>query len=505
MPRRFDLAGAAILALALGLIAWALSQIGPDTAGAADLSPLIVAGFGVVALACYALWERASAHPMTPPRLLGNRAFVGLNAATLLIYSGLAIMFFLLSFDLIDRRALPPTQAGLVFLPFTLGLGLLSRLFGGMADKTGARSMLIIGPLGAALAFLWLALGKDASLVSGVLAPMALLGVSFAIVVAPLTALVMSSVSNTDGGLASGINNDMSRIAQLAGIALAAGLASYASGYRAGMIAAAVLAAAGAAVMAAAVPHAGPANPRPTAELRNQRLRLVMRQRLHRVGIEEFDHAVAVGDQLFLAQLLHHAVEMGHAQAQHVGDHFLRERQREARLLGASDRPEAGVQFKQKMRQPFDRRAAADVDDVLGIGGRLLHGDPGQRQAELRMPVAKLDVSIERADVHAQIGDGGDRIDRALVEAAGQADDVAGQDDVEDLPLAVAQQLVAHGVAVLHEAELAVFVAVGDQIAPFADHQFAVDDVVEALEIGGLEIDKLRQPRDERMLIQRIA
>jgi EmrB/QacA subfamily drug resistance transporter len=256
-PRRFDLAGAAILAVALALIAWALSQIGPGKAGALnDLSLLIIAALGVAALIGFAFWECASAHPMTPPRLLANRAFVGLNVATLLIYGGLAIMFFVLSFDLIDRRGLTPTQAGLVFLPFTLGVGLLSRLFGGLADKIGARTMLITGPLGAALAFLWLALGKDAMLTAGVLAPMALLGVSFAILVAPLTASVMSSVTDADEGLASGINNDMSRIAQLAGVALAAGLASYASGYRAGMIVAAVLTAAGAAVMAAIVPPA---------------------------------------------------------------------------------------------------------------------------------------------------------------------------------------------------------------------------------------------------------
>jgi len=253
--RLFDLAGAAILAVALGLIAWALSQIGPDKTGAGTgLATLITTLLGVVALAGYAFWERASTHPMTPPRLLGNRGFVGLNVATLLIYGGLAIMFFLLSFDLIDRRHLPPTQAGLVFLPFTLGVGLLSRVFGSVADKVGARMMLIAGPLGAALAFLWLGLGHDVSLGSGVLAPMALLGVSFAVLVAPLTAKVMSSVTDADEGLASGINNAMSRIAQLAGVALAAGLASYSSGYRAGMTAAAVLAAAGAAVMAATLP-----------------------------------------------------------------------------------------------------------------------------------------------------------------------------------------------------------------------------------------------------------
>ncbi len=193
---------------------------------------------------------------MTPPRLLGNRAFVALNVATLLLYCGLAIMFFLLSFDLIDRRGLTPTDAGLAFLPFTLGVGLLSRPFGAVADKIGARVMLIAGPLGAALAFALLALGKTAPLVVGVLGPMTLLGISFAILVTPLTASVLSSVQDADQGLASGVNTAVSRIAMLAGIALAAGLASYPFGYVACLGVAAVLSGVAAVVIAAMLPRA---------------------------------------------------------------------------------------------------------------------------------------------------------------------------------------------------------------------------------------------------------
>src|SRR5215468_11213062 len=171
--RQFDFTGAAILSVALGALAWALSQVGPDKAGAANVATIVlVAALGIAALAGYAFWERASPHPMTPPRLMKNRPFVALNVATLLIYTGLAIMFFLLSFDLIDRRKLTPIDAGLAFLPFTLGMGLLSQPFGALADKVGARTMLIVGPLGATAALLLLALGKDASLVVGVIAPM---------------------------------------------------------------------------------------------------------------------------------------------------------------------------------------------------------------------------------------------------------------------------------------------------------------------------------------------
>jgi EmrB/QacA subfamily drug resistance transporter len=258
-PRRFDLIGAAIIAAALGVLAWALSQIGRSDVQAAASSMsgaeiIVVGALGVVGLAGYAFWERVIAHPMTPPRLAKNKNFFGLNVATLLIYAALAIMFFLLPFELIDRRGLSPTNAGLTFLPFTLGVGLLSRMFGAIADKIGARTMLIAGPLGAAAAFIWLAFGQVASLMVGVIGPMALLGVSFAVLVAPLTASVMSSVAESDEGLASGINNAASRVAQLAGVAIAAGVGSFVSGYQIGLITAAVVSTAGALTIALKAP-----------------------------------------------------------------------------------------------------------------------------------------------------------------------------------------------------------------------------------------------------------
>ena len=262
-PRRFDVAGAVILAAALGALAWALSQIGPGKAGVVSgVMIAVIAVLGLAGLAGYAIWERTSDHPMTPPRLMGNRAFVSLNAATLFIYAGLSAMFFLVSFDLIDRRGLTPTGAGLVFLPFTLGVGLLSQPFGALADKLGARTMLIVGPLAASVAFLLLALTSNASLEAGVLAPMALLGIAFAVLITPLTASVMSAVAPTDEALASGVNNAVSRVAQLAGVALSAGVASYSSGYRAGLVVSAVFAAAGAAVIAAFLPPTAPGHHR---------------------------------------------------------------------------------------------------------------------------------------------------------------------------------------------------------------------------------------------------
>jgi EmrB/QacA subfamily drug resistance transporter len=249
--RRFDVIGAVIIACGLGSLTWALSRIGrAETAVAASFASataligLFILGLG--GIGGYAIWERVTDHPMTPPRLAMNRDFVGLNVATLLIYAGLSIMFFLLPFDLIDRRGLSPTSAGLAFLPFTLAVGLLSPYFGSLADKFGTRAMLIAGAVGASVAYVGMLLAHDRSLGVGVIAPQAVLGISFAVLVAPLTASVMSSVAQSDEGLASGINNAASRVAQLAGVAIAAGLGTLTSGYQFGLAAAAAASAAGA-------------------------------------------------------------------------------------------------------------------------------------------------------------------------------------------------------------------------------------------------------------------
>jgi EmrB/QacA subfamily drug resistance transporter len=247
--RRFDVAGAAIIAGGLGALTFALSRIGRSETAAAFATavlPLALFAVGLACLAGYALWERTTDHPMTPPRLLQNRDFVGLNVATLLIYGALSILFFLLPFDLIDRRGLSPAAAGLAFLPFTLAVGLLSPYFGGLADRLGARTMLAAGATGAAAAYVWMMLAHDRALTAGVIVPQMLLGLSFAVLVAPLTASVMSSVAQADEGLASGVNNAASRIAQLAGVAAAAGLGALMSGFQFGLAAAAALSLAGA-------------------------------------------------------------------------------------------------------------------------------------------------------------------------------------------------------------------------------------------------------------------
>ena len=257
-PQRFDIPGAALLTAGLALGAFALSAIGPGEAattnahvdGSEESPAAATAGLmSIVALGGFIVWEKRASSPMAPPRLFQNRTFNGLNVSTLLIYAGLSIVFFIAPFDLVDRRGASATIAGAAFLPFTLSVGFLSRLFGGLADRIGGAKLLIAGSTVAALGQASFAAFQSAGLLLGVLLPMSILGVGFAMLVAPLTSSVLSAVDERDEGLASGVNNTASRIAQMVGVALAAAFAAFPGGFGLGAIAAAALSLIGAATI----------------------------------------------------------------------------------------------------------------------------------------------------------------------------------------------------------------------------------------------------------------
>ncbi|SMF22348.1 drug resistance transporter, EmrB/QacA subfamily [Tistlia consotensis] len=215
---RLDWAGGLLAAGACGALTVGLTRLADDGAGGR------LPAFGAIALGLAGLWlflrtERRTAAPLMPTGLFAEPAFLGANVMTLFLYGALGAVLFLLPFDLVGRRGLSAAEVGVTLLPLGLIIGTLSRAAGGLVDRTGPRPPLVLGSALVAVAASGLALGEGGYW-TAVFAPILLLALGMALVVSPLTTVVMNAAPDGKSGAASGINNAASRLAGLFAIAL---------------------------------------------------------------------------------------------------------------------------------------------------------------------------------------------------------------------------------------------------------------------------------------------
>ncbi len=215
---RVDWIGAVLCALGLAGPVFALIRqpaLGWSSPG--------VFGPGLAGIAIFALflyYERHARDPMLDLDLFRRRNFAVGNIETFSMYAGLSILFFFLVLFLQQVADYSPLEAGIATLPTTVVMFALSRQMGRLADRYGPRLFMGGGPLLAAAGmFLLLRVDDSINYATDLLPPLLLFSIGLSITVAPLTATVLADADEHNAGVASGINNQIARIAGLLGIA----------------------------------------------------------------------------------------------------------------------------------------------------------------------------------------------------------------------------------------------------------------------------------------------
>jgi len=215
-----DIAGAALCVLGLAGVVFALIEQPHLGFGKPEVYITLI--LGLILLAGFLWRENTAEQPMLSLNMFREQNFGMGNLATFFIYAGLSLVTFLIVIYLQQTVGYSALSSGLSLLPITIILFLLSPMAGKLSSKYGPRWFMGLGPIVGAIGIYLI--GKSATphlqYWKQLFPSIVIFGLGLAITVAPLTAAILSAVDKSRSGIASAINNAVSRIAGLLAIAI---------------------------------------------------------------------------------------------------------------------------------------------------------------------------------------------------------------------------------------------------------------------------------------------
>ncbi len=223
--RHFDVAGA--VTVTAGLMAVVYAIVKAQDWGWTASSTLGLFSVGLTLLGVFLAIESRSPHPLVRLGFFRMRWLSTANVTMFLVSGGMFGMFFFVSLYVQQILGYNPLQAGLAFLPVSLGVMVAAVISQQIVARVGVKPVALAGLSLAASGLLLLALGTKVDgtylrLLTG-LVPMALgMGMTFV----PMTLIATAGVENREAGLASGVFNTSQQVGGAFGLAILATLAS---------------------------------------------------------------------------------------------------------------------------------------------------------------------------------------------------------------------------------------------------------------------------------------
>ncbi|TWP52252.1 DHA2 family efflux MFS transporter permease subunit [Lentzea tibetensis] len=216
---RYDVAGA--LLGTGGLIALVYGFTTAANEGWASSRTSGVIGFALVLLIAFVLVETKAHTPLLPLRVVLDRARGIAYLASVLLGVGTMGMFLFMTFYLQQTLGYTALQAGIAYLPLSIGIVVTATCTARLLPRFGARALMTTGAALAAAAMLSLTLLEaDSSYFGLVLPAFVVMSIGMGLVYTPMNDVALSGVDHADAGVASALVNTSQQIGGSLGTAL---------------------------------------------------------------------------------------------------------------------------------------------------------------------------------------------------------------------------------------------------------------------------------------------
>jgi EmrB/QacA subfamily drug resistance transporter len=223
--RRFDLAGA--VTVTAGLIVLVYAIVKAEAKGWGSLHTLGLSAIAIALLTAFVLIERRSVAPLVRLGLLRVRTLATANGALFIVVGGLFGMFFFASLYVQRILGYSPLEAGLAFLPVTLGIIVGAGLSQQLIARLGVKPTVLGGmSLAAAGLIVLAATTKVDGSYLGILFGLVPMSIGMGCTFVPLTLVATTGIEPEDAGLASGLFNTSQQVGGALGLAILSTLAN---------------------------------------------------------------------------------------------------------------------------------------------------------------------------------------------------------------------------------------------------------------------------------------